>query len=67
MTITPAANQSGSATITLTVSDGDLTASDTFVVTVNPINDAPTISDVADQTTDEDTATAVLAFTATAL
>lgn len=41
VTITAAANQSGSATIILTVSDGFLTTSDTFVLTVNPINDAP--------------------------
>lgn len=41
VTITPAPNQSGTSTITLTVSDGVLTASDTFVLTVNPVNDAP--------------------------
>ncbi len=34
VTVTPAANQLGSSTITVTVSDGTLTASDTFVVTV---------------------------------
>ena len=44
VTVTPAANQSGTATITVTVSDGALTASDTFVLTVTPVNDAPTIS-----------------------
>ncbi len=37
VTITPAANQSGTTTITLTVSDGTLTASDTFVLTVNEV------------------------------
>ncbi|MCX7047494.1 MAG: DNRLRE domain-containing protein [Candidatus Sumerlaeota bacterium] len=39
VTITPAANQSGAATITLTVSDGSLTASDTFVLTVKPMSE----------------------------
>jgi formylglycine-generating enzyme required for sulfatase activity len=34
VTVTPASNQSGTATITVTVSDGSLTASDTFVLTV---------------------------------
>ncbi|QTN30773.1 hypothetical protein HZ994_11475 [Akkermansiaceae bacterium] len=34
VTVTPAANQLGSSTITITVSDGTLTTSDTFVVTV---------------------------------
>ena len=42
VTITPLPNQSGTATITITVTDaGAGTASDTFVLTVNPINDAP--------------------------
>ena len=36
MTVTPASNQLGTATITLTVSDGSLTASNSFVLTVNP-------------------------------
>ena len=34
VTVTPAANQLGSSTITVSVSDGVLTASDTFLVTV---------------------------------
>ena len=49
VTVTPAANQFGTATITLTVSDGQLTAVDTFDVVVNAVNDAPTISNIADQ------------------
>ena len=36
VTVTPVANQTGSATITVTGRDGVSTASDTFVVTVNP-------------------------------
>ena len=63
VTVTPAANQNGTATITLTVSDGALTATDTFVVTVNAVNDAPTISNVANQTINEDGTTGSLAFT----
>ena len=35
--VTPAVLQSGSATITVTVSDGSLSTSDSFVLTVNPI------------------------------
>ena len=45
VTVTPLANQSGSATITVTVSDGILTATDTFELTVNAVNDTPTTSD----------------------
>lgn len=45
VTITPAANLSGGpVTITLTVSDGSLTAQTSFDVTVQPVNDAPTIN-----------------------
>ena len=40
-----------------------MTASDTFVLTVNAVNDAPTITAIADQTINEDTATGALAFT----
>jgi len=36
VTVTPVANQTGTATITVTGWDGTSTASDTFVVTVNP-------------------------------
>lgn len=61
--ITPAANQSGTATITVTVSDGDRTVTGTFVVTVAPVNNAPTISAVADQTVDAGTPTSPIAFT----
>jgi Tol biopolymer transport system component len=46
-TIAPAANQSGTATITMSVSDGTTgspTIQRTFDITVNPINDAPTLT-----------------------
>ncbi|MDH4377253.1 MAG: choice-of-anchor D domain-containing protein, partial [Ramlibacter sp.] len=61
--VTPAANQFGSATITVTVSDGIATTSDTFVLTVNSVNDVPTISNLTDRTTNEDTSTGAIAFT----
>ena len=63
VTVTPAADQSGTATITVTVSDGTLTATDTFVLTVNAVNDAPTISDIANTSTNMNTATSALSFT----
>jgi formylglycine-generating enzyme required for sulfatase activity len=37
VTVTPASGQSGTATITLTVSDGLLNSSDTFILTVDPV------------------------------
>ncbi len=60
--VSPAANASGSATITVTVSDGQLTASDSFVVTVNAVNDPPTISDIGTQAIDWNTSTGPVAF-----
>jgi MYXO-CTERM domain-containing protein len=61
--LTPVANASGMTTITVTVSDGNSMDSKTFVLTVNSVNDLPTISSVSNQTLDEDTATSALAFT----
>src|SRR5207253_1488459 len=49
-------------TVTVTDADGG-TASDSFLLTVNPVNDLPTITDIVNQTVNEDTATAALAFT----
>jgi gliding motility-associated-like protein len=63
ITVTPAANQSGTATITVTVSDGSLTAQTAFDVAVNAVNDDPTITAIADQVIDENTSTGALAFT----
>ena len=64
VTVTPALNQTGTATITVTVSDGSLTASDSFVLTVSATsNTAPTISNIANQTTAQNTATAAIPFT----
>jgi len=61
--ITPATNQYGSAIITLVVTDADgTTASNSFAVVVNPINDPPVITGIESQTIDEDTFTAALTF-----
>src|SRR5438128_1301837 len=64
VTVSPALNQTGTATITVTVSDGSLTASDSFVLTVTATaNTAPTISNIADLSTSQNTATAPIATT----
>jgi hypothetical protein len=39
--LTPAPGRSGSAVITLTASDGSLSSSESFALTVNPVNDPP--------------------------
>jgi uncharacterized protein len=64
VTVTPVANgHGGPVTITLTVSDGALSSSETFTVTVTPVNDAPTIEPIADQTTSVNVASGPLALT----
>ena len=60
--VRPAADQSGIATITLTVSDGSLTATRSFVITVDSVNTAPTIGTIANQTINEDATTAAIGF-----
>ena len=63
VSVIPAANRSGSSTITLSVRDGNrAVTTESFVVTVNPINDSPTITAIANQTIDEDKSTNVLNF-----
>src|SRR5204863_311348 len=63
LTLMPATNQSGTTTITITVADpGGASASTSFVLTVNPVHHPPTVSSVADQSTDEDTPTAAIPF-----
>ncbi|MEY2407860.1 MAG: large repetitive protein, partial [Verrucomicrobiota bacterium] len=61
--VTPATNQSGSAIITVRVTDGSATNTTAFTVLVNAANDPPVISDIPDQTIAQDSSTAVLAFT----
>jgi alpha-tubulin suppressor-like RCC1 family protein/ABC-type uncharacterized transport system auxiliary subunit len=60
--ITPAKDMYGIATITIAVSDNVVVVSDTFTVRVKDVNDAPAISQIADQTTDEDTPSNAIAF-----
>jgi len=60
ISFTPVANAYGSATITVTVNDGQAgnnTFSRSFVVTVNPVNDAPTLNALANVTINEDAPT----------
>ncbi|MGD9904137.1 MAG: reprolysin-like metallopeptidase [Vicinamibacterales bacterium] len=44
LVVTPAPNQFGTASVTVSVNDGSLTASRTFTLTVTAVNDAPTIA-----------------------
>ncbi len=61
--ITPALNQHGTTTITLKVMDGDGGfATDSFVLTINSVNDAPVMTAISAQSTDEDTVSSPIAF-----
>ena len=56
ITFTPVANAYGSATITVTVNDGGASnniVSRTFTVTVNPVNQPPTLNPLANMTLNE--------------
>ncbi len=63
VTVTPAANESGTATLTLTVSDGTSATNRLLTLTVQAVNDAPTIGDVANRAIDEDTSTGAIPIT----
>jgi len=61
--VMPEKNLSGASVITITASDGILSNSLAFTVTVFPVNDPPVISDIADQTTVEETPVTGIGFT----
>lgn len=63
LTITPVTNRSGTADITVRLSDGLTTVAHTFQLTVNPVNDAPAISAIAAQMVNENTSTGAIPFT----
>jgi uncharacterized repeat protein (TIGR01451 family) len=55
LTIVPVTNQVGALTITLTVTDTNgLSTSDNFALTINPVNDPPTLNALTDLTLRED-------------
>jgi hypothetical protein len=61
--LAPEPEASGPTTITLTVSDGELSADTSFLFTVSPVNDPPVIGAVANVSIDMDTSTGAIAFT----
>jgi hypothetical protein len=63
ISITPTHNKTGTVIISVSVSDGELTATTAFNLTVTGVNDAPVISKIANQTIDEDTALTQINFT----
>lgn len=59
---TPILDKVGTSTIKITVSNGTNTASTSFLLTVNAINQAPTISTISDQLINKETNTGLLTF-----
>ncbi|WP_425615740.1 Ig-like domain-containing protein [Anatilimnocola sp. NA78] len=72
LSYTPVANQSGTAKINVTVRDAgfdgvagnsdDATSFHEFTITVNPVNDLPTLAAISDVTVDEDAATKTISL-----
>jgi hypothetical protein len=62
LSLTPAPNQNGSATITLTVSDGLASTTTRFTLTVRPVDDPPSLAPLADLTIGEISSTGPIAI-----
>jgi len=75
LSYTPAANANGSATVTVSLKDSggtanggiDASAGQTFVITVNSVNDAPAFTKGANQTVNEDAGAQTVSGWATGL
>ncbi len=63
ITVKPVSNASGSSTITVSVSDGKLTASRSFTVKVSGKNGTPTISDITDRSVQAGVSSGAIKFT----
>ena len=59
LTIIPDTDFNGSIVATVIVSDGEYTDSDTFTLTVNPVNDSPVLANISDIVFDEDQTTSL--------
>ncbi|KPA19200.1 secreted protein containing Dystroglycan-type cadherin-like protein [Candidatus Magnetomorum sp. HK-1] len=61
LTVAPASNQTGS--VVMTVSINNDTETESFTITINPVNDAPGISKIENQSTPENKASEQIAIT----
>jgi len=64
ITITPSSNEHGSTILTISASDGSITTTTTFTLTVASVNDAPTLSNIGSQNMDENSSLNVTVITA---
>ena len=66
ITITPTSNMFGSTTISISLTDGDLTTTTAFTLSITPVNDMPVMSELdSSYTTNEDTAIGPINLTVT--
>ncbi|HZD55107.1 MAG TPA: Ig-like domain-containing protein, partial [Anaerolineales bacterium] len=63
VTYTPASDFNGGDSFEFQVDNGTETSAAIISITIDSVNDAPTISDIPDQTTPEDTSTGPIGFT----
>ncbi len=66
LNFTPVANSNGTATVTVTVNDGQTTnntVTQTFTITVNPVNDAPTLAAISGRTIAENASAQTVSLT----
>ena len=54
LTMVPATNQFGTTVISISVSDGGASVTNSFTLTVNPVNDAPTLNAIGNLVLNED-------------
>jgi hypothetical protein len=58
LTLIPRLNAHGTATVAVTVFDGHHAVTNAFELAIDPVNDAPTATPIADQVADEDQSSA---------
>ena len=63
--LTPYTNANGSDSFTITVNDGTVDVSESVEVTINAVNDVPVLTTSSTLSTNEDTVSAAIAFSAT--
>ena len=63
ISITPTTDEFGQVSITVALTDGSLTVTDSFMLTVTNVNDAPLLANIPNQTISEDTVSTAINFT----
>ena len=63
VSVTPAPNQNGTSTITISLSDESFIASDSFVLSVNAVNDTPTLDPIANRSVTQDSGAQTVGLT----